>query len=133
MSQRLPEPLPQPADQTVEQYALSLFRFVLATDVTATLSDTQLELAGYAGAYAATIYETVPPVRESVSKARHLIARAIARRTQDAAERAELDRARGPRSEPYRDGRPSDPQGARLSPPNPRPLAPVGAVPDVRF
>lgn len=52
---RLPEPLPMPAGQTTLQRGLVIFAFVLAENVTATVSDQDLEYADHAATYAAAV------------------------------------------------------------------------------
>ncbi len=128
--QYLPVPLPRTDDQTVTQYGLGLFRFVLATGVTATLSDVDLELASYAGVVASTGSGMEPRTYDRISHARLLILRALETRKA-------LQEAPEPEpcviEAPEPGSRPNDGPMAPLSPaPKPRSPEPV-RVPVIAF
>lgn len=74
---RLPEPpMPQP-DQTVQQYGLSLLRFLQDTRVTATLDDDQLQTAAHVGSTAVRFRFESPAVYDQLADLERLIHTAI--------------------------------------------------------
>ncbi len=74
---RLPSgPSIQPND-TILQFGLRVLAFIIADNVTATLTDIDLELAEYAGQYAVSAPDILPIAVDRISAARHIVASAL--------------------------------------------------------
>jgi hypothetical protein len=78
------QPLPQPPkigpDEPALAYGLRLFSFVLTEDVTATLSDVQLELAQHAAVAVVAAREMAPVALERIQQTRRLLALVLTER-----------------------------------------------------
>ncbi len=113
----LPDPpAPDPAGETVQAYGLRLIAFLIREDgCTSGLSDEQLETASYAGALASTAKGYDVATYDRISRIRHCIAAAIARRAAAQASPAPTLNARW----------------NALGKPNEGPMAPLQPAPDV--
>lgn len=123
---RLPELPPVGADETIAEYGIRVLAFVLATDVTATLTDRDLDLADHAYAIAISSAGILPIAVDRLSAARMRILRTL-----QARQRAQPAPARvSPQPAPIV-SRP----GGRLTPLQPAPISrpPAGQLVDLRF
>jgi hypothetical protein len=79
---RLPEPPARHQGEPVDLYGARLFQWLLTDDAsTATMSDDQLELAGYA-AIGVSARTTDPHLADVFSRVRHVIARMLTNRAE---------------------------------------------------
>lgn len=74
---RLPSPEPRTESETVQQYGLRILGFVLRTNVTATLTDLELELADHVYPLAIQNPDLMLITREYMTAARHRIMAAL--------------------------------------------------------
>lgn len=69
----LPTPAPERATEGTLGHGLRILAFMLEHNVTATLTDLELERAEYAAAFAVTAREILPIAVDKISNLRHLI------------------------------------------------------------